>query len=126
MLPPPAPTSAMSMTGILRAYPPPFTRRLLSEMPPPTSYSSVRDNRPPSMSEALAVVPPMSRVMMFSQPIRLPTWAAPMTPAAGPHSTISAGLDIAVAASIMPPLDCIIMSRPGIPDSRIRSTRDST
>jgi hypothetical protein len=32
-------------------------------MPPPTSYSSVREMRPSSTSDALAVVPPMSKLM---------------------------------------------------------------
>ena len=62
-LPPPAPTSARSMNGTLSAYPPPLESRLLAEIPAATSNSAVKCGRPPSTSDALAVVPPMSNVM---------------------------------------------------------------
>ena len=67
------------------------------------------------MSEALAVVPPMSRVMRFSYPARAAKCWAPMTPAAGPHSTMRAGFATTAPASRMPPLDCMTMSRPPMP-----------
>ena len=54
-------------------------------MPPPTEYSRVRVYSPFSMSEALAVVPPMSKLMAFSTPERRTTARAPTTPAAGPR-----------------------------------------
>ena len=37
-------------------------------MSPPTEYSRVRMYSPPSMRDALAVVPPMSKLMTFSKP----------------------------------------------------------
>ncbi len=79
-------------------------------MPPPTSYSSVVNRRPFSIADALAVVPPMSRVMTSPSPIMRLRCSAPITPAAGPHSMIRTGCAMVVAASSMPPLDCMIIS----------------
>ena len=56
------------MTGSLSACPPPPISALRDDMPPPTSYSSAKVMRPPSMSDAFAVVPPMSRVITLSKP----------------------------------------------------------
>ena len=110
------------MTGSLRAYPPPPMSALRDDIPPPTSYSSAKRTRPASMSDALAVVPPMSRVMRLSNPARAAKCCAPITPAAGPHSTMRAGFSTTASASRMPPLDCITMSRPPMP---ARSTWDT-
>ena len=71
MLPPPAPTSAMSIVGIRRSSPAPRISRLPAEIEPPTSYSRPREMAPFSISDALAVVPPMSKAIAFSIPSRL-------------------------------------------------------
>ena len=63
--PPPAPTSAMSIVGMRSSSPEPRMRREPAESEPPTSYSRPRDTVPCSMSDALAVVPPMSKAMAF-------------------------------------------------------------
>ena len=53
------------MTGSFRAWPPPIASLLLRLMPAPTSKSEVFTTAPSSTIDALAVVPPMSRLMMF-------------------------------------------------------------
>ena len=78
------------------------------------------------MSDAFAVVPPMSRVMTLSNPARAAKCRAPMTPAAGPHSTMRAGFSATASASRMPPLDCITISRPPIPARWIWETMERT
>ena len=87
MLPPPAPTSARSTTGTLTACPPPFTRRLDRDMPAPISCSVVQLRLPPSMSDALAVVPPMSKLITLSKPDAL------TDPLRGHDPRSGAGLD---------------------------------
>ena len=62
---------------------------------------------PRSMSEHFAVVPPMSRAMMFWSPISAPSRAAPQTPEAGPDSIIVIGVRAAAWRESMPPLDCM-------------------
>ena len=103
-------------------------------MPPPTEYSRVRVYSPRSTSDALAVVPPMSKLMTFS----IPVWRAiardPTTPAAGPDSTMLTGLTAASAAGVRPPFDCMMSSgaatpRVSSPSRRVfryRSTIGST
>src|SRR5215472_13991554 len=86
MLPPPAPTSAISIAGVRRRYPPPLLRRLPREIGPPTSNSLDRRISYSSITEALVVVPPISRLMTFATPSRRAIAAVPMTPAAGPDS----------------------------------------
>ena len=83
---------------------------LRDDMPPPTSYSSANMMRPFD-EEAFAVVPPMSSVITSSNPARAAKCWAPMTPAAGPHSTVRAGFSATAPASRMAPLDCITISR---------------
>ena len=48
----------MSMLGTRRSSPEPRSSRVPTERSAPTSYSLLRVTRPPSISEALAVVPP--------------------------------------------------------------------
>src|SRR5205814_133667 len=50
-------------------------------MPPPTSIALTRRNRPSSISAALAVVPPMSKLSRLKLPRRRASSAAPTTPA---------------------------------------------
>src|SRR5436190_6207829 len=47
---------------------------------------------PPSMSEHLAVVPPMSSASTFGSPMSRPSSAAPQKPLAGPDSIIVIGI----------------------------------
>ena len=79
-------------------------------MPPPTWYSSARLYSPCSMIAALAVVPPMSKVMTFGDAARRASACAPTTPPAGPDSMMCMGLAAAAAAPIRPPFDCMIRS----------------
>ena len=71
MLPPPAPTSAMSIAGVRRRYPPPLLSRLPREIGPPTSNSLDRRISYSSITEALVVVPPISRLMTFGMQLSL-------------------------------------------------------
>ena len=77
-------------------------------MPAPISCSVVQLRWPSSISEALAVVPPMSKVIRFGRPTLLPISSPPTTPAAGPDSTIFTGVSAACLADMMPPLDCMM------------------
>jgi hypothetical protein len=61
-----------------------------------------------SISAHLAVVPPISRAMMWFSPSRRPSAAAPSTPLAGPDSTMAIGFSTAPATVSTPPLDCMI------------------
>ena len=76
-------------------------------IPPPTLYSRDRVNSPPSTSDALAVVPPMSRVMTSGNPtLRARAWA-PTTPPAGPDSMMLHGSRMASSTVVSPPFDCM-------------------
>src|SRR5271166_4778257 len=70
-------------------------------------YSRARLNSPFSISDALAVVPPMSNEIALP----IPSWRAsawiPTTPAAGPLSMMFIGVKAAAAAVVRPPFDCI-------------------
>ena len=86
----------------------------------PTSYSLVMVGVPCSTSPALAVVPPMSKDRMLSNPRVSPRYADTMTPAAGPDSTMNTGLERAASKVSTPPLLCITSSCPASPASRSR------
>ncbi len=109
MEPPPAPTSAKSITGTLIGNPPlvPVCIVYVTCTAPPTSYSVLTRGSPRSIRLALAVVPPMSKEIIFLYPASLPKCAAAITPAAGPDSTTCIGFAITVSEEIMPPLDCM-------------------
>src|SRR5438067_455466 len=66
-------------------------------MPAPTSYSAARCSWPPSTIAALAVVPPMSRVIRSRRGMsaRRARSSAAITPAAGPDSTMWMGRSLA-------------------------------
>ncbi len=85
------------------------------ESDPPASYSRARDTAPSSISDAFAVVPPMSNVIAFSRPSRLAIPRAATTPAAGPDSSASTGRRVASAEVITPPEDCMIVSGASTP-----------
>src|SRR6185436_12810536 len=94
------------MTGTRIGCPVPCSQRRRLP-PPPTSYSAVVLISPRSMRLALAVVPPMSKEMMFSSPRWRPTSAAAITPAAGPDSTAIAGMLRPSLTPKTPPLEPI-------------------
>ena len=54
------------------------------------------------------LVPPMSTVMAFGSPACAARATPPITPAAGPESTVRTGLLAAVSAPVMPPFDCMM------------------
>ena len=110
MLPPPAPTSAMSIVGIRSSSPAPRISLLPAEIEPPTSYSRPLAMAPCSISDALAVVPPMSKAIRFSSPRRCAIPSAATTPAAGPDSRANTGRSFASSEVITPPDDCMIWS----------------
>ncbi len=84
---------------------------------------------PSSISEAFAVVPPMSNAIAFAKPSCSATPRAATTPAAGPDSSAKTGLSFASSEVITPPDDCMICSGPSRPISsspvRIRSMYDA-
>ncbi len=71
------------------------------------------------MTATSALVPPMSKVISRSKPAALPTNAAPITPAAGPESSVSTGRRPASAAGMMPPFDLVDSTGARMPRSRI-------
>ena len=106
MEPPPAETSARSITGTRIGWPVPCIQRL-PLAPPPTSYSGVVSYWPLRIRLALAVVPPMSKESRLGRPVCRATIAAATTPAAGPDSTAIAGMATVSDASSTPPLEPI-------------------
>ncbi len=76
-------------------------------MPSRNSYSLVSEGCPAWTIAALAVVPPMSNAIASRSPVRSPTRAAPVTPAAGPEATANTGFSLAAVMPIMPPLEAI-------------------
>ena len=102
ILPPPALTSARSITGTLIGCPVPCSQRL--PLPsPPTSYSGVVSITPFFIKLAFAVVPPMSKDRRLARLIWLPPSAAAITPAAGPDSAAIAGIIKLSSISNNPP-----------------------
>ena len=107
ILPPPALTSARSITGTLIGCPVPCSHRL--PLPsPPTSYSGVVSIIPSCIKLALAVVPPISNDNSFERSICWPASAAAITPAAGPDSAAIAGIFKLSSISNNPPPDPMI------------------
>ena len=105
----------MSIVGIRSSSPAPRISRLPADSEPPTSYSRPRETTPPSISDAFAVVPPMSNEIAFAMPSRCATPSAATTPAAGPDSSASTGRCPVSSAVITPPDDCMIVSGASIP-----------
>ena len=71
------------------------------------------------MTPALAVVPPMSNAIAFLSPsVRHSAWV-PMTPAAGPDSSMRTQWSLAWSASYSPPVDCTIRNEPENPSLRM-------
>jgi hypothetical protein len=67
------------------------------------------------MTPALAVVPPMSKAMAFLSPMRSHNALVPVTPAAGPDSSIRMHALCASSAPNRPPVDCTIRNSPAKP-----------
>ena len=99
MEPPPAPISISSMTGTRMGSPEPRLKRSARA----TSNSRASSGSPPSMTQALAVVPPMSNDSSRPSPASRAARAAASAPAAGPDSTRRTGTRLAVAGVAMPP-----------------------
>ena len=94
-------------------------------MPAPTAYSWARATSPSSTIEALAVVPPMSKVMILSRSLARASACAPTTPPAGPDSMMFIGRSAAAPSVVRPPFDCISSRRAGMPPASrpLRSAR---
>ncbi len=84
-------------------------------MPAPTEYSEARVTSPSSTIEALAVVPPMSKVMILGRSLARASAWAPTTPPAGPDSMMFIGRSAAAVSLLRPPFDCISRRRAGMP-----------
>ncbi len=111
----------MSIVGIRISSPEPRRSRLPAESAAPTSYSWLRETRPSSISDAFAVVPPMSNAIALSCPSARASARAATTPAAGPDSSAYTGRSAASVADMTPPDDCMIVSSAS-PRSRRRSS----
>ena len=94
-------------------------------MPAPTEYSWARVTSPSSTIAAFAVVPPMSKVMIFGRRFARASACAPTTPPAGPDSMMWIGRSADAASVVRPPFDCISSSRARTPawSSPLRSAR---
>ena len=119
MLPPPAPISIISSTGARMGSPLPRTKRLAC----PTSNSPARLGSPPSMTQILAVVPPMSKAMRSRWPDSPPRYAAATAPPAGPDSMSRTGYATAVAQGMVPPSEVMIIGSAATPSVRRRVAR---
>ena len=95
-------------------------------MPAPTAYSCARVTSPFSTIEAFAVVPPMSKVMIFGELLRARDRLR------ADHAAGRAGLDDVHRlrrprrlSVVSPPFDCISSRRAGMPaaSSPARSAR---
>ena len=102
--PPPAPISIISMTGTRTGSPEPFLNRSARA----TSNSRATRGAPPSMTQAFAVVPPMSNDSRRESPRSRAAWAAASAPAAGPDSTRRIGSRRASGGNAIPPDDCMM------------------
>ena len=100
----------MSIVGIRSSSPAPRISRLPAESEPPTSYSRPRETAPSSISDAFAVVPPMSKAIAFSiaEPLRDPE----RRDDAGGRARLERedGPQRRVSEVITPPDDCMIVS----------------
>ncbi len=74
------------------------------------SYSVVTWGFPSITMLLFAVVPPMSKEMIFSLPARPPIYAAAITPPTGPDSIVFTALLLASLVVMSPPLACITRS----------------
>ena len=74
---------------------------------PATLASFVRRKLPPAHSATSVEVPPMSNVMISSNPAALAACVAPTTPPAGPERIVRTGSSDAARAEMLPPDDCI-------------------
>ena len=103
MLPPPAPISTISITGMRSGRPDPRLNR------PTRATSKLREDCgwPSSIRHTLAVVPPMSKLKTRSRPHCRAMSAAKMAPPAGPLSTRRIGKRQAVSMVVKPPPDSI-------------------
>ena len=76
----------------------------------PMAPSLVISGRPSRTRQMSALVPPTSIEMMSARPAGRATLTAPITPAAGPESTVCTGWRTQVAALVTPPSDFMIRS----------------
>ena len=102
--PPPAPISIISMQRTRTGSPEPFLKRSARA----TSNSRARRGSPLSITQALAVVPPMSKESSLGSPSSRAMRAAARAPAAGPDSTRRMGTRLAVAGVATPPEESMI------------------
>jgi hypothetical protein len=93
--PPPAPMDETTTTGIIMGNSAMCSDWLTVACPPSTKATS-------------ALVPPISSVTKSAMPNSDAMRTAPVTPAAGPESRVSAGRSRALRAVISPPLERVM------------------
>ena len=71
--------------------------------------------RPPSTTAMSALVPPTSSVITFGRPAWPATYAAPITPDAGPDKSVATVWRRAAATGMMPPFDFVTCGVAGTP-----------
>jgi hypothetical protein len=69
----------------------------------------------PSTTAMSALVPPISKVSNRCSPASSPMYRAPITPDAGPESSVCTGAFPALAADITPPFDLVERTGAGTP-----------
>ena len=93
----------------------------------PATSASLLGLGSPLTNATSVEVPPMSKVITRSKPLRRAIAAAPTTPPAGPDNTVRTGWRAADSSAVMPPLDCITNTRdalaPAWPRCRSRVSR---
>jgi hypothetical protein len=99
MLPPPAPIETMSSVGCNTG------RRF-------TVVSPFSSGRPSAISATSKVVPPTSAATRSGSPSLAPSAAVPITPPAGPDSSVRIGAACTATLDVIPPDDCMMLNVP--------------
>ena len=86
------------------------------------SPSLVRRTCPSCERQTSKLVPPMSTEIVFRWPARLARMTPPITPAAGPESTVRTGLSAADPAVVVPPFDCMMWTSEDRPSAEMPSS----
>ena len=100
--PPPAPMAVTPTTGIITGM-------------PPICSAVLERGRPSSTTAMSALVPPTSSVITFGRPACVATYAAPITPDAGPESKVVTVCARAAVTGMMPPFDFVTCAVAGTP-----------
>ena len=86
------------------------------------SPSLVRRTSPLYDRHTSKLVPPMSTEIVFGWPARPARMTPPITPAAGPDSTVRTGVSAADPAVVVPPFDCMMCTSDDRPRAEMPSS----